>query len=644
MQKYLVPVLVLLTPIIFASFTPNLFTTPKLVLVFVITLVMSLIWVSQLAFSKSIHISSSPLKFGLMAFASSIILNLSAYPSGRLESLVGPAAVYLTLCLWAYFLSCRPSLEEESRVVNFSIISSAIIAIHSLLQLTVLYRLTFLPAFMQTRTFTLTGSPLTTFTLLIIGLLASLYFSYLHSKNKTIYLISAVIHGISLISIGYLIFFSKELAPQLLPLKASWNIALDAMKTTKSLIFGVGLSNFGIFYNSVKPLFLNSTYFWNITPQSSGSEVLQILTTTGVLGLATFVLLPLLTLKEMLTRKENKGLVIITLLSAIALVFTPGTLPILVLYFTGLGLLSAKSPHTKSYPTGVSYGIVAVVTLLLAYLSYLAYHVVAAEVSMKQAQVALANNDGKTVYEKSLSSIRHLSGMSSYHLSYSQVNLSLAASLSQKESLSDAEKQNVAQLVAQAVQEAKLSTSLAPYDSSTWQNLGSIYRNLINVADGSDQFSISAYSQAVALDPGNPALRVEFGGLLYQLATTGKKTDAQNQLLVRAQNEFQTAINLKPDYSNAYYNLSKLLETSSDYEGATLTLQKAISLIGPGNPDLARATAELETLKAKQPKKDTSKTETPSTSTSTVEQQSSLSTPTPFPSPISGGPIDLPAQ
>ena len=643
MQKILVPLLVLLAPLVFATLTPNLFTTPKLVLIFIITVGMVIAWGYNLLSTKSMTSSSSPLKFGLMAFASAIIVNLSVYPSGRLESLVGPAAVYLILCLWAYFLSLKPSLDLESKVVDAAIIGSSVVAIHSLLQLTFLYRLDSLPSFMQTRSFTFTGSPLTTLIILVIGLILSIYLSNHNAKSRTAYLISSIVHGISLISLGYLIFISKELAPQLLPLTASWNIALDAMKTTKSLIFGVGLSNFGIFYNSVKPLFLNSTPFWNLTPQSSGSELLQILTTTGVLGLSTFLLLPLLTLKEILSRKENKGLVILTTLSGLALIFTPGSLPVLVLYFTGLGLLSAKTPHQKSLSQGVAYGIVVAIILVLAYLGYFAYHILAAEINMKQAQVALSKNDGKTVYEKSLSSIRHLSGMSSYHLSYSQVNLSLAASLSQKESLTDAEKQNVAQLVAQAVQEAKLATSLSPYDSSSWQNLGSIYRNLINVAEGSDEFAITAYSQAVSLNPGNPALRVEFGGLLYQLATTGKKTDAQNQLLVRAQNEFQTAINLKPDYSNAYYNLSKLLETSKDYEGAILTLQKAISLLGTDNPDLSRATAELETLKSMSPKSETSNAEI-SLPTTDNEKQSSLATPAPLPSPIAGGPIDLQAR
>ena len=149
--------------------------------------------------------------------------------------------------------------------------------------------------------------------------------------------------------------------------------------------------------------------------------------------------------------------------------------------------------------------------------------------------------------------------------------------------------------------EAKLATSLAPNDSKTWQNLGNLYRNLINVADGVDRFAIDSYSQAVALDPANPALRVEFGGLLYQLAQASKTKEDQPALYNRAASEFQIAIQLKSDYPNAYYNLAKLLEVREDYVNAAVAMQKAISLLGPDNGDLARANAELDDIKAKLP-------------------------------------------
>ena len=120
----------------------------------------------------------------------------------------------------------------------------------------------------------------------------------------------------------------------------------------------------------------------------------------------------------------------------------------------------------------------------------------------------------------------------------------------------------------------------------------------------------------------------------------------------QAQNEFQTAIQLKPDYANGYYNLAKLLETAGDFNNAYLVLQKAISLLGPDNPNLGKATSELEAIKAKaekaapkttQQSQSTKPAETESTQQS-IEPESQISTPSPLPEPLEGGPIELPSN
>jgi tetratricopeptide (TPR) repeat protein len=191
--------------------------------------------------------------------------------------------------------------------------------------------------------------------------------------------------------------------------------------------------------------------------------------------------------------------------------------------------------------------------------------------------------------------------MAGYHLSYSQVNLSIAAGISQKTDLSDAEKQNVNQLISQSIREAKVTTSLRPHDAMGWQNLGNIYANLLTAADGADKYAINSYAQAVALDSANPVLRTEFANLLVKLSTSIKDEKQKAIYINRAATEFQTAIQLKPDYASAYYNFAKLLESFGDFENAYTNMQKAISLLEPTNPDLSKANEELSALKAKVP-------------------------------------------
>ncbi len=648
-QKIL-PIIFFLLPVLFIPLTPNIFGTPKELLLVIALLVTGLFYAFRAVKYRSLTVSTSPLRFGLAGFAAILILNLAIHPEGRLEVMIGTGGTYLLLCLWSYLLTLHTSQPLRRNLVQALLGASSLLALYSLLQTTLLFNLKFLPVFMQTRGFTLTGNSLTTLFFLIFGFTTTLILisKSTHSRPHPLLVFLAALHAVALISLGFLLLPGQELAVSTLPLTASWSIALDSLKSFPSFFLGVGLGNFANFAATVKPLFLNSTVFWNQGITSSGSELLQILTTTGLIGLILYLFIPFLVVKFLrshpIATSDPFSLVLVTLalISGLILVFFSGTLLILFVFFTAIGLLTATPARTQSLtkPTSILVGLsLGLLTLLLGYYSYLVY---AGEWHIARAQAALIKNDGKTVYEQNLAAIRLLPSLTSYHLSYSQVNLSLASALSQKTPLSDTDHSNIAQLVSQAVNEGKIATSLRPHESATWQNLGSIYRNLINVADGADQFAISAYAQAVTLDPGNPALRVEYGGLLYQLGVASSNASDRATLFSRAQSELQTAINLKPDYANAYYNLSKLLETTKDYPNAYLAMQKALSLLGPDSPDLSKATSELDRLKAKLPQSSTSTNPTPTPTESPLNTKL-LTEPAPLTSPISGGKIPLPS-
>ena len=106
-------------------------------------------------------------------------------------------------------------------------------------------------------------------------------------------------------------------------------------------------------------------------------------------------------------------------------------------------------------------------------------------------------------------------------------------------------KREITKLIQQAIREAKVATVLNPTSAAYWENLAQLYRNLINFAEGSDQWAIAAYQQAITNDPINPRLRVNLGGLFYALGNY--------EAAIR---RFENAVNLKPDYTNGYYNLA----------------------------------------------------------------------------------------
>lgn len=639
LTQFIYPLMIFLTPLFFTTLTPNFYATPKhlLLLLAVVSLLGN--WLYQILVKRQLDLSTSPLRFGLLAFAIVLILNLLIHQEGILESIVGPGSLYLGLIIWTYFLTTHATEKLQAIIPKAFLASTGVLALHTLLQLTLIHRLTFLPILLQSMNFTLTGNPLTTFILITIGGILSLYLTLKTrtSSIKNIYTGLFMLHLIAFIVVGYLLLPGGQLAPTLLPLQASWVVALDALKSWTGFIFGVGLSGFSIFFKSVKPLFLNSTPYWNITPLSGSSELLHLVTTTGFTGLLAFLAIPFVAFKG---SNPHGPLLLLATLSGLALVVSPGTVSLLLIFFTSLGALTLSPQKTHHLTTASSLGVAVLPLLAIALTGYYLYLFTFAELSIAKAQSALGQNDGKVVYEHSLKAISLLPQMTSYHLSYSQVNLSLAAALSQKPSLSDAEREQVATLVSQSIQSGRVATSLRPTDSTTWQNLGTLYRNLINVAQGADQFALASYAQAIALDPANPALRVEYGGLLYQLGQANTAQEEKNLLFTRAQSEFQTAITLKPDYPNAYYNMAMLLETTLDYQSAYQFMLKSISLLGPDNPDLPRATAQAETLKSKLPK-------TPSSTPIELEGDQpdpSLALPSPLPTPIEGGLIELDNQ
>lgn len=641
MGLYIVPLMVVIASLLFIPSTPNFFTTAKQYAVIIGVSALIISW-GITAFRKQEIVSTkSVLHVPLLLFAIAIGFNIFVNKEGWLEAMTGRGSLYIAAAALAYFASVITSPAVRKGFIYGLIGSTGVLAFHSLLQLTVLYRLESLPAYMATRAFTPAGSPLTALTLLIIGAAATFYYAARTAKAASQYplFVLGTLQTIAVVAYISLMLPGSELSPNLIPYNASWAVTLDALKSSKSVFFGVGLANFSSLFTAVKPLGLNAGTQWNIFPASASSELLQLLATAGLTGLGTFLLVAL---RGIAHRGKNTGvhavLRLIAILSFVSFLVTPASLASVILFFVSIGLLSdGEEKNTPLSPAwkGAALAVSVVAGIAVLFYSTRAY---AAEAHMYRAQKALSANDGRAVYAEHLKAIRLIPGTASYRLSYSQVNLSLASALSQKTDLTEAEREQVTVLVQQAIREAKLAVSLRPNDVRGWQNLGSIYRNLINVADGADQFAITSYAQAVVLDPGNPALRVEFGGLLYQLATSTKDENTKNGLLARAVQEFQTAIQLKNDYANGYYNLSKALESAGNTQGAYAAMQKAVAGLDPTSPDLEKAAAELETLKAKLPKPTPSPTPNPQTDAVAGD----LSEPSPLPSPLPGGPIELP--
>lgn len=608
---------VLLSVLGFWTLTPNYYSSLKEGILYLTTFITIIVYAYHVFKTKTLTLPSSPLTVPLLFFLGSTLLTLLANPEGRPEALAGKGLVFISLTLLTL---CSMALSLPTQLFSwiersFSF-STLILAVYSLLSLTFLYHQSFLPTFMQTQSFTPTGLYTHTASLIVLGLVVtSTKIATSHSLSRIYYLTHVTLSLISLVAIASLMLPGNPLTPNLIPYQESWGITLDALKSARTLFFGIGLANFPLFYTAVKPLSLNQLPIWNITPNSSHSELLTLIASGGIV-LSTAFLILFLRSYFAHPRDSRRPLILALLLTFILL---PTSLAHYLLLFL-LIATTASDPHKiplKNYLRFITPLLILLIGLGLLYQSALPF---ASELFMRKAQLALQNNDGKTVYDEHLKILRLSPKISSYHLSFASVNLSLASALSQKSDITDADRQNIAKLVQQSIQSAKNATYLRPSDSLAWLTLAYTYQNLIGVADGAGQFALDAYARAIALDRANPDLRLKFATILAQLYTLETDTTKKATYLTRAENEFQTAIQLKSDYPNAYYNIAKFFESLGKRDLAKQSFEKALSLIPPNTTEEARIRSELSNLG-----------QTASSSGST----------SPLPIPLDSGPIEL---
>jgi tetratricopeptide (TPR) repeat protein len=657
-KKIVTTALLLITPLIFIPNTLNFFTTNKLVFVILAALTLLIAATTEhLTTKKHLHQSSFfTLTLGL--FWAAIGLDFIMTKEAKVEGMVLKGGLLLALTIIAYLLSTAKKSTQNLRwALTSLVVAGTTLAIHSIAQLVVLAEITALPSWMETITFTPAGSILILITTLIFTFVSTLAWAIQEKEltKKTSLFTAAGVQLAALVAYGFMIG-QGEIIIQLLPLKAGWALTLDALKNARELVFGVGLANFPVLFTQFKPSFLTQTDLWTTIFQTSSNEILHLLATTGLIGFSAFILLLISTVKNSL-RLEKSALNNTLKLTVYAIILSfflvPANIITYTFFFTLAGLIAAESrgearreinlPGYSSIATAIALSVVVIFS------GYFTYRVYAAEVYMRQAQIDFAKNDAEGVYINHIKAVQLMPQLTDYRVSLSQINMTLASSLSQIQAadpevggpteLTEQQREQVSALIQRSIEQGQVAAQLRPSLYSTWKNLGGIYRNLINVADGAENFAIQYFGQAIVKDPANPLLRIEYGGLFYQLAQLVQDEETKLSLLDQSIIQFQAAVNLRPDHANAYYNLANIFDQKGSYRLAYQSMTQALANIDPNSPDYQKAQNELLVLEKKLPQ---APEQQPAEIITEQPEKSQLQQPAPLPSPLPGGPVDLP--
>ena len=418
--------------------------------------------------------------------------------------------------------------------------------------------------------------------------------------------------------------FPKEIQ---LPLATSWKVSASAFRDAPFV--GTGPSSYLFNFSAYKPLEFNQFNFWNFSFDSAQNEYLQVLGTLGFFGFIGLVVLSLVVVvnswRNLFIRESEsqETLHVMTIALAVSGVMVIGLLFVhattIVSFVASLFVLAALMMSQKQIREKVmefSIGIKALTNEnkqldLFPIILFILFVLAAIPVLYKTSNVALADYyhrlalnqagaNGTLTYQYLQKAESINPEVDLYRVDMAQLNFALANSLATQKgptkenpngSLTDQDKQTIQTLLSQAVNEGRVGVTLSPRSSRNWQVLASIYRNITGVAQNALAFSLDAYSQAIQKDPLNPILRLNVGGIYYSV----NNYDSAIRF-------FSDAVNLKPDYANAYFNLAIALEGKQDLQNAVNVATQLVAVLeknSPNSPDYKTAKEYLDSLKTK---------------------------------------------
>lgn len=601
-------------PLFALPFTEDFYGFNKWVLLLVTAVFLTILW-SLIALKKrALAVGRGAGLAGFAVLTVSSVLSTLVVSADTAESAAAPFGP-LTLVAATAVLALAPAfLTEQSRTLlrwalYLAAAVSGIIAVYGAIGLG---RMVFpaVPA-LTNPLFTPAGSSLALITLLIVILPAIAAETLAQIRKRDWARTGFLALGTAIIAAG-LALTAAGIIPHIpatvLPAADGWSILMDSYKGAEHLLLGVGPGNYLSAFTAGRPVSLNLTPLWNTRFTSANSFLFHIGTTTGIPGIAGVLILVWASVRPLFSRRKRSltetGLAAALAAAGLSLLILPPSI-IQIVLLAELLLLSgdrgeAEPPAVRmpALSRHAAAGAAGAVVLLSAGLLFLLGRYYAGETLYYRALRAADAKNVKT-YNYLLRAIEMSPFRTQYHLSFSRLNLLLAQNLlsadqknagtaSPGASFTDAEKKTLTTLTQQAIREGKVATSLEPRWVTAWENLGALYDTLSAYTDGAEQWSIASYEKAITLDPANPRLRLTLGGIY----TRQGNNDA-------AVSQFLAAVNLKPDYANAYYNLAYAYEQKKDYLRAAIALRETVAHVGKDTADAKTAGGLLAGVTAK---------------------------------------------
>lgn len=384
-------------------------------------------------------------------------------------------------------------------------------------------------------------------------------------------------------------------------LNASWSIVQDTW-TDQSSLFGSGPGTYALDYSQYRSADINQTAFWNTRFDRGHSYFMTLLATGGVVSGVLFLvmILGLLfgSLRVLLAEKRHviwkmHFVLLSTWVTLVASAFLYSWNFTLQFLFYALSamvatqFLSGRTAKLRQSPRlSLSFSFVFV----LFSIGVLTLFFVGVQRQMAEAQFAKAIrlDRSQVSIDEVIERLDRAATLNRYNDTYYR-NLSQALLFKTNEVVGDTAQDGLTEestqllqlLTSSSINAAKRATDIAPYNVLNWRLRGDIYRELMPLVNGADQFAALSYERAMVLEPNNPLgptglarVYLASAGQAAQLAQAQDEAvreearQTRNTLLASAEEALQKAIELKPDYAPAHFYLARVLEEQGRLEEA----------------------------------------------------------------------------
>ncbi len=387
----------------------------------------------------------------------------------------------------------------------------------------------------------------------------------------------------------------------------TWKITTQALgENVLRFLLGAGPATFPYSFSQFRPEAMNTSLVWNIRFNQGASSFLDMLGSTGFLGMIALmvtILLALGTILYLWTRKSPRGTTRRTelgentdtsMLSAstslwlsLLLVFfiTSLTTSLWLIFIMALGITMTLSrtilaPEAKpwsfslktspQYSLAASFGFILLFAIVIVLGAFLG-RFYAANIAYARTLRAITQSRYDDAAKEAARAVNLQPSSVNYNLVLAQAYLLRAA---METTQTNPNVGLVTNYLAYAVNGARQATSLAPMSVAAWESLATMYANAVGIAPDANDWVIRSLNKAIELDSSYPVHFLRRGNAKFQAKDfEGAKKD------------YEEAIRLKANYVDAYAALAFFEEAQNDLDGALVHMMDAVR-ISNQNPDV----------------------------------------------------------